>query len=105
MVSVEAVDGEADIDVLELIRLWLPILVGSLPIAIVKVVNKVRRSYEIGAFDGEIPLVEQHIDNLVNLGKIGAIVVIIRHWQNGICSIWIVVEMSLNLEIAIAENL
>ena len=32
---------EADVDVLEPIRLWLPILVGCLPIAIVKVVNKV----------------------------------------------------------------
>ena len=41
MVGIEAVDGEADIDVLELLCLWLPILVGSLPIAIVKVVNKV----------------------------------------------------------------
>ena len=75
LVGVEAVDGEADIDVLEPIRLWLPILVGSLPIDIVKVVNKVRRSYEIGAFDGEISLIKQHIDNLVNLGKIRAIVV------------------------------
>ena len=72
MVCVEAVDGEADIDVLEPIRLWLPILVGSLPIAIVKVVNKVRRSYEIGAFDGEISLIKQHIYNLVNLDKIRA---------------------------------
>ena len=58
MVGVEAVDSKADVDVLELIRLWLPILVGSLPFAIVKVVNKVRRSYEIGAFDGEISLIE-----------------------------------------------
>ena len=41
MVGVEAVDSEADVDVLELIRLWLPILVGSLPFAIVKVVHKV----------------------------------------------------------------
>ena len=70
MVCVEAVDSEADGDVLELIRLGLPILVASLPIAIVKVINKVRRSYEIGAFDGETSLIEQHIDNLVNLGKI-----------------------------------
>ena len=73
MVGIEAVDGEADVDVLELIRLWLPILVGCLPFAIVKVVNKVRCSYEIGAFDGEISLTKQHIDNLVNLGKIGAV--------------------------------
>ena len=57
MVGVKAVDSEADIDVLELIRLWLPILVGSLPIAIIKVVNKVRRSSEIGAYDGEISLI------------------------------------------------
>ena len=42
MVGIEAVYGEADIDVLELIRLWLPILVGSLPIAIVKVVHEAR---------------------------------------------------------------
>ena len=41
MVSIKAVDSEADVDVFELIRLWLPILVGSLPFAIVKVVNKV----------------------------------------------------------------
>ena len=41
MVCVEAVDSEADVDIFELIRLWLPILVGSLPIAIIKVVNKV----------------------------------------------------------------
>ena len=41
MVGIEAVDGKADVDVLELIRLWLPILVGCLPIAIAKVVNKV----------------------------------------------------------------
>ena len=79
MVGVEAVDGEADIDVLKLIRLWLPILIGSLPIAIVKVVNKVRRSYEIGAFDGEISLIEQHIDNLVNLGKIRAKIFVVLH--------------------------
>ena len=72
MVGVKAVDSETDIDVLELIRLWLPILVGSLPIDIVKVINKVRRSYEIGAFDGEISLTKQRIDNLVNLGKIRA---------------------------------
>ena len=41
MVGVKAVDSEADIDVLELIRLWLPILVAGLPIAIVKVIHKV----------------------------------------------------------------
>ena len=79
MVGVKAVDSEADIDVLELICLWLPILVGSLPIAIVKVVNKVRRSYEIGAFDGEISLIKQHIDNLVNLGKIRAKILVVLH--------------------------
>ena len=105
MVCVEAVDGEADIDVFEFLCLGLPGLITRLPIDIIKVVHKICRSYEISAFDGEKSLVEQHFDNLVNLGKIGAIVVIIRHWQNGICSIWIVVEMSLNLEIAIAENL
>ena len=37
-----------------------------------KVVHKVLRSYEIDAFDGEISLIKQHIDNLVNLGKIRA---------------------------------
>ena len=79
MVGVKAVDSETDIDVLELIRLWLPILVGSLPIDIVKVVNKVRRSYEIGAFDGEISLIKQHIDNLVNLGKIRAKILVVLH--------------------------
>ena len=79
MVGVEAVDGEADIDVFEPIRLWLPILVGSLPIAIVKVVNKIRRSYEIGAFDGEISLIKQHIDNLVNLDKIRAKILVGLH--------------------------
>jgi hypothetical protein len=72
-------DGEADVDVLELIRLWLPILVGCLPIAIVKVVNKVRRSYEIGAFDGEISLIKQNIDNLVNLDKIRAKILVVLH--------------------------
>jgi hypothetical protein len=72
-------DGEADVDVLELIRLWLPILVGCLPIAIVKVVNKVRRSYEIGAFYGEISLIKQHIDNLVNLDKIRAKILVVLH--------------------------
>ena len=41
LVGVETVDSEADIDVLELIGLWLPILVGCLPFTIVKVVNKV----------------------------------------------------------------
>ena len=79
MIGVEAMDGEADIDVLELIRLWLPILVGCLPIAIIKVVNKVRRSYEIGAFDGEISLIKQHIDNLVNLDKIRAKILVVLH--------------------------
>ena len=79
MVGVKAVDSETDIDVLELIRLWLPILVGSLPIDIVKVVNKVRRSYEIGAFDGEISLTKQRIDNLVNLGKIRAKILVVLH--------------------------
>ena len=79
MVGVETVDGEADVDVLEPIRLWLPILVGSLPFALVKVVNKVRRSYEIGAFDGEISLIKQHIDNLVNFGKIRAKILVVLH--------------------------
>ena len=79
MVGIEAVDSEADVDVLELIRLWLPILVGSLPFAIVKVVNKIRRSHEIGAFDGEISLIKQHIDNLVNLGKIRAKIFVVIH--------------------------
>ena len=41
MIGVEAMDGEADVDIFELIRLWLSILVGSFPIAIIKVVNKV----------------------------------------------------------------
>ena len=41
MVGIEAVDSEADVDVLELIRLGLPILVAGLPIAIVKIVHKV----------------------------------------------------------------
>ena len=79
MGGVKAVDSEADIDVLELICLWLPILVGSLPFAIVKGVNKVLRSYEIGAFDGEISLIKQHIDNLVNLGKIRAKILVVLH--------------------------
>jgi hypothetical protein len=79
VVCVETVDSEADVDVFELIRLWLPILVGCLPIAIVKVVNKVRRSYEIGAFYGEISLIKQHIDNLVNLDKIRAKILVVLH--------------------------
>ena len=41
MVGIEAVDGKADIDVLELLCLGLPVLVARLSIAIVKVVNKV----------------------------------------------------------------
>ena len=65
MVGVEAVDGEADIDVLELIRLWLPILIGSLPIAIVKVVNKVRRSYEIGAFDYKVVAPDSEMNQII----------------------------------------
>ena len=79
MVSVEAVDGEADIDVLELLCLGLPILVAGLPIAIVKIVHKVCWSYEISAFDGKKSQTKQHIYNLVNLGKIGAVIVVIRH--------------------------
>ena len=80
MVGVEAVDGEADVDVLELICLWLSILVGSLPIAIVKVLNKARRrSHEIGTFDGEISLTKQYIDNLVNFGKIRAKKLVVLH--------------------------
>ena len=92
MTGVEAVYGKADIDVLELIRLWLPILVDGFPIAIVKVVNKVRSSYEIGAFDGEISLIEQHIDYLVNLGKIRAKILVVLQLYNGIGSIGIIVE-------------
>ena len=100
MVGIEAVDSEADVDVLELIRLWLPILVGCLPFTIVKVVNKVRCSHEIGAFDGEIFLIKQHIDNLVNLGKIRAKILVVLHLYDGISSIGIVVEISFDLEIS-----
>ena len=73
MVCVEAVDGEADVDVFEFLCLGLPILVGCLPIDIIKVVHEVRWSYEIGAFDGEKSQAKQHTYNLVNLGKIGAV--------------------------------
>ena len=55
VVCVEAVDGKADVDVFELIRLWLPILVSGLPFAIAKVIHKILGSYEIGAFHGEVP--------------------------------------------------
>ena len=72
MVGVEAIDGKADIDIFELLHLWLPVLVTGLPFTIAKVIYEIRWSYEIGTFNGEVSLVEQHIDNLVNLGKIGA---------------------------------
>ena len=53
MVSVEAVDGKADVDVFEFLCLGLPGLITRLPIDIVKVVHKVYWSYKISAFDGE----------------------------------------------------
>ena len=104
MVGIEAVDGEADIDVLELLCLGLPILVARLPIDIIKVVHKICWSYKISAFDGEKSQAEQHIYNLVNLGKIGAVIVVIRHLYNCVSSIGIVVEISLNLKVAINEK-
>ena len=80
MVGVEAVDSEADVDILELLSLRLPILVAGLPFAIAKVICEILCSYEISTFHGEVSLVEQHIDNLVDLGKIGVEIPVIRHW-------------------------
>ena len=63
MICIKIVDGEADVDVLELLCLGLPILVARLPIDIIKVVHEICWSYEISAFDGEISLVEQQLGN------------------------------------------
>ena len=72
MVGVETVDGEADVNVLELIRLWLPILVGRNVVQCAHLLAQIRAVIKIDKIGADKALLVQHIHHTHNLRKVRA---------------------------------
>ena len=72
MVCIEAVDGETDIDVFELIHLWLPILVGCDVVQCAHLLAQIRAVIKIDKIGADKALLIQHINHARNFRKIRA---------------------------------